>query len=953
MSYNDGSDANEAVSFGPFRLLPARRLIERNGLRVQMGDRALDLLIALIDQAGEVVDKRRLIERVWPRVVVDESNLRVHVAALRKALGDGQSGARYIANIQGRGYAFVAPLSPAEGRAATEHEAPTDLRHNLPAPLRRMVGHSDTIRALTAELAAQRFVSIVGPGGIGKTTVAVAVGHSALRDFGGMVRFVDLGTLSDPTLVGGTIASALGISLQSDDPVPGLVKYLRDQRALLILDSCEHVIEAASSIAERIFQEAPAMRILATSREALRVEGEYVYHLLPLEYPPENSDLTAAEIVEFPAVQLFVQRAAASEAAFILNDSDAAIVGEICRKLDGIALAIELTAGRVPTFAVREITALLSKRFELLWQGRRTALPRHQTLHAALEWSFDLLSNLEALIFQRLSIFVGTFTLEAVLSVMAEKDLNEADVAEAFAALVAKSLVAVETMRGLARYRLLDTTRAYAREKLATGDATNVLARRHATYYREVLERTVAQASAFTNPEEIASYKDHIGNVRAALQWSFSVEGDAEIGAAVALASAPLLMALSPMAECRYWTRQAISALTGASRGTARELELQELLGLTLIFTKGSRDEVRAAFARGLEIADNIGDAAQKLHLINGLYSVLLFLDLDVRSAYLLAQRSEAIAADIGDPASKAFANSLLGLALHHMGRQADAQPHIETGVMRVSPSVRLEFARSGYSMRNEALCTFARILWVRGRGDQAVIVAQEAIAEAEALGHPVFLCIMLVFLTPVFLWIGDHLTAKSLVDKLLTLAEKQDLTFFYGLGLGFRGELLVKQGHLTPGIQLLRDYAQGVSRDGGDTQTSEFLDALAHGLMLEGKFDEALAVVNQAIERASENDNLLYVSELLRTRAGILASLPSPNEAEAECSLIRSIDLAHSQSALAWELRSATNLALLRYKQGRRVAAKDALEPVYLQFTEGFSAPDLLAAKRVLEEIG
>jgi predicted ATPase/DNA-binding winged helix-turn-helix (wHTH) protein len=953
MSQNDGFDTNETVSFGPFRLVPSQRLIERDGSRIQIGDRALDLLIALVEQAGDVVDKTQLINRVWPGVIVDESNLRVHVAALRKALGDGKLGARYIANIQGRGYAFVAPISSNDDGAPTEPEASPDLTHNLPASLRRMVGHSDTIRALAGELEAQRFVSIVGPGGIGKTTVAVTVGHSLLAEFGGMVRFVDLGTLSNPALVGGTIASALGISLQSDDPIPGLIKFLRNQRALLILDSCEHVIDAASSIAERIFQEAPAMRILTTSREALRVEGEYVFRLLPLECPPDNPDLTAAEIAEFPAVQLFVQRAAASEAGFILNDNDAATVGEICRKLDGIALAIELTAGRVPTFAVREITALLSKRFELLWQGRRTALPRHQTLHAALEWSFDLLSNLETLMFQRLSVFVGIFTLEAVLSVMAEKDVSEADIAEAFTALVAKSLVAVDTTTGLARYRLLDTTRAYAREKLPIGDLTETLARRHATYYREFLEKIVAQAGASTNPEEIASYKDHIGNVRAALQWCFSAAGDAELGAAVALASAPLFMAVSPMAECRYWTRQAISALTGASRGTPRELELQELLGLTLIFTKGNRDEARAAFTRGLEIADTIGDSAQKLHLINSLYSVLLFLDVDVRNAYLLAQRSEVIAKDIGDPASKAFANSLLGLALHHMGRQAAAQPHIEAGVMRVSPSVRLEMARSGYSMRNQDLCTFARILWLRGNGDKAIVVAQETIAEAEAMGHPVILCILLVFLTPVFLWGGDYLTAQALIRKLMNHAEKQDLAFFYGLGLGFLGELQIKQGNLASGIQLLRDYSLGMSRDGGDTQSSEFLDALAHGLMLEQKFEEALDVANQAIERASESDNLLYLSELLRTRASILVARPLADEEEAEKTLLRAIGLAQSQSALAWELRAATNLALLRYKQGRRGAAKDVLEPVYRQFTEGFAAPDLLAAKRVLQEIG
>lgn len=282
---------------------------------MEVGGRALDILIALVARAHEVVSKRDLLAQAWPDTTVDEGSLRFQVASLRRALGDGEDGTRYITTVAGRGYYFVAPVSRSSDRDGMRAEAATSFpQANLPGRLLRIVERSDDVLALSTQLASARFVTIMGPGGVGKTTVAVAVGHDLTEAFEGAVVFVDLGALSDPTLAATTVASLLGLSVQSGDPTPGLIAYLRDKRVLLILDTCEHLIEAVAALAERIFSAAPQLHILATSREALRAEGEHVFKLGPLACPSDGPGLTAAFVQAFPAAQLFLERAAAGGA---------------------------------------------------------------------------------------------------------------------------------------------------------------------------------------------------------------------------------------------------------------------------------------------------------------------------------------------------------------------------------------------------------------------------------------------------------------------------------------------------------------------------------------------------------------------------------------------------------------------------------------------------------------
>ncbi len=304
----------------------------------------------------------------------------------------------------------------------------------------------------------------MGSGGVGKTTVAVAIAHDLLEAFAGSVLFVDLAALLDADLAAISLASMLGLSVQSDDPVPGLIAYLRDKKIVLILDNCEHIIEAAASLAERIFLAAPQVHILATSREALRVQGERVHRLAPLSFPPDDPGLTAAIALTFPAVQLFLERAEASGIRLDLNDSDAAIVASICRRLDGVPLAIELAAGRVEAYGLLETATLLEQRLTLPWLGQRTAPPRQKTLQATLDWSYGLLSEPERVVLRKLAVFVGHFTLEAAQAVVTSATIDQVLVLGAIGSLVAKSMVSTNRVGSTMRYRLLDTTRAYALE---------------------------------------------------------------------------------------------------------------------------------------------------------------------------------------------------------------------------------------------------------------------------------------------------------------------------------------------------------------------------------------------------------------------------------------------------------------------------------------------------------
>src|SRR3954453_23139527 len=347
-----GAAVHRKLAFGPFELSIGERVLRRDGQALPLGGRALDILIYLADRPGEVIAKRELIGHVWSGVTVDEGSLRVQVAAIRKALADGQFGNRYIANVKARGYSFVGTIVPLAGSTDSRSDRS---RHQGRLPVRPliMVGRETVINEVSSKLRDVRFVTLLGTGGIGKTTIASVIGHAATAEFAGEVYFVDLEGLTDPRNVAGAVATSLGIALKSKDPDLELVDFVRSRKLLIILDSCEHVIEAVASLAEQLYRQAEEIHVLTTSRESLKVEGEYCYRVPPLDYPPDGSEQTTNAVLRYPAAQLFVQRVAARAGNFALTDEEAPLVAEICRKLDSIPLAIELAAGQAAALGIK------------------------------------------------------------------------------------------------------------------------------------------------------------------------------------------------------------------------------------------------------------------------------------------------------------------------------------------------------------------------------------------------------------------------------------------------------------------------------------------------------------------------------------------------------------------------------------------------------------------------
>jgi len=940
----------EPLSFGPFSLFVTGRQLKRADEPIHLGGRALDLLIALVERAGEVVSYNELISSAWPNVTVFEANLRVQIGTLRKALNDGEDGTRYISNVSGRGYCFVAPVSHAIARLTTaEGDADGELPRKLPLPLERMVGRDEVVRAVSEQLVMGRFVSIVGPGGIGKTTVAISVAHSLLKGFRGAVFFIDLGTLTNSQLVPTAVGSALGFMVQAHDPFGSLVTYLDEKKILLILDNCEHVIDSASELAERVVNEAPQAHILATSREALRVEGEHVHLLYSLDCPPEHADTTAAEVMRYPAVQLFMDRAAAAGQRTALSDVDAPIVASICRRLDGIALAIELAASRAGSLGIRGIAELLDNRFSLLWHGRRTGVPRHQTMNAMLDWSYNLLPEQERVVLSRLSVFVGDFTVEAACSVASETEAEEASTIEALESLLTKSLISTTQESESAYYRLPETTRAYARAKLAERGETDCVARRHAEYYSRFLQRDEITNSRI-GQHDFSLYAPHIGNVRAALEWALSDRGDPAFGTALVAQAAPLLLGLSLLEECRHLCERALVALGDKSINAQTEMILQESLALAYMYTRGHDVNARAAIERGLELAETLKDKVRELQLLASL-NLFLVRQRDVRGARAAVERGRSVAQAISDPAGLVWAEWMIGVSDYMKGDLASAQFHIEKG-MSLDAEVGSHHANNYFGIINRtgAMVALARVLWLRGFPDRALRTAQKAIDElSRGRNHPVSVCTSLLYGASVIFWTGNFSKVWELVEQLIEYAERHALRPYRAGGLGLKGELQVASGEAQAGIESLREALEIMDAEQYNVVRAAAIGALAEGLRKIGQLEEALFTIDGAIAAATHSGAEFDLPELLRIKGEILAA--RKDRESAKTCLRTSIARAQAQQALSLELRSAMTLARLLREDGESVEARQCAADVYDRFTEGFDTLDLKLAHAMISQ--
>jgi predicted ATPase/DNA-binding winged helix-turn-helix (wHTH) protein len=940
--------------FPPFRLDTANQCLWRGDgtaeERILLAPKAFDVLRYLVEHPGRLVTHDELLKALWPKTFVQPEVLKSHIASIRAVLGDVARRPRFIETLSRRGYRFIAPVTEAGPGPAPSRTT------NLPEAVSKLIDRETELGQITAMVIEQRLVSLVGAGGIGKTRLALEVARHLLPRFPDGVFVAELGPLSRPELVPATVASALGLTqvahTLSEEGVAGAVGT---RKLLLVIDNCEHLIEAAAGMAEALLRASPGVSLLATSREALRVSGEYVYRVPSLDVPGEDTQ-DVEDVFRYAAVRLFVSRAHAVEPRYVAGGPVAAATVAICRRLDGIPLAIELAATRIAGFGVAGVAARLDDRFRLLTGGRRT-LPRHQTMRATLDWSYELLSESERVVLRRLGVFVGAFTLDAASAVAASVDIPTSEVTDAVADLVGKSLLSTDVGGTSLHYRLLETTRAYAREKLNESAEFDHVARRHAEYLRDLFQHAEAELETRPTAEWLPAYRPHIDDLRAALDWAFSPSGDVGVGMALTAAAVPLWAHLSLWTEFRARVEQAIAGLgREVPSDPRRDMRLYLALGHVLLqnIHASARAEVNATLTKALELAEITDDGRYRLAALHGLYLARLYAG-EYRNALNLAEKFRTVATDTAARSDVPIGNGLIGLTLHVLGDQPGARRHLEPLVgsdfVTARPS-HLSFYR--YDHRIVFDCYYARVLWLQGFGDKAKGLTEKLVDYARTIDHlRSFLYTLLIATCPIAVFVGDLATIEHHVRLAFDLAATHSLEFWNVWAQCFEGILLIKRGENLTGSQLLQSALERLPEPSFHYHMSSLLAELAAGLAGAGQIAEGLVVVDKALARAEQTEAGWYLAELLRTKGELLllggAATPV---ATAESCFQQALDVARRQGALSWELRSATSLARLWRGQQRVNQARKLLGPVYRRFTEGFETADLVAAKALLASV-
>ncbi len=924
----------------------ARRELRVLGSPVPVGGRAFEIIEVLAQSAGELVTKDELMDRIWPGAVVMENTLQVHAAAVRKALGPYRS---LLKTESRRGYRLLGEwivrrhdaATPPVGRQRMRVDGESPVT-NFPATITRLIGRTAAVARLQDLISAYRVVTLTGPGGIGKTTLAMKVARCMLGEFADGGWLVELAPLSDPALVPSAVAGALRLELGSNNILPEAVaRAIGPKKLLLLLDNCEHLIGAVATLAETLLAFCPHTTILATSREILRIRGEQVYRVSPLEVPAIEQ-IEVAEILGHSAPELFITRARELGADFSSNSRHLSIIAAICRHLDGIPLAIEFAAARAATLNLEPVARGLRDRFALLTSGRRTALPRHRTLRATLDWSYDLLPESERCLLRRLAVFQGGFTLEAATAVTSEDGNPVPVVTDSISNLVEKSLVTLGGSTPAARWRLLETIRVYALDKLDAAGERERIGRRHAEYYRDLFARAETEALARPAREWLVVYAWEIDNLRAALDWAFSPgEGDVSVGIELTAAAVPLWVYLSLIEERRRSVQRALAALGAAAVSDPRlEMKLLAALGASLTWIGEAASEAVLVWTRTHDLAESLGNEDYQLRALWGLWLA------SDREAVALAQRFTAVAST---PADRLIGDQMIGFSLHWQGDQSRARRHLE----RVIANKDVAADRiNRFHVDQQPLGILARILWLQGLPEQAMAMAERLVEHAKADDHANSLCHALgMAACPIALWVGNLDLAEQYIDLLHETLNKHGLTLWNAVYRGHRSVLLIKRGDLQAGLPGLRaafEECRATPAGYRFTFIAEPAEALGAG-----QISGALATMEEAIERAERTAEGWVIAELLRIKGEslLLGGVPEAT-ASAEACFLKALQLARTQDARSWELRAATSLATLHRTHGRSNDAIACLRPVYHRFTEGFDTADLIAAKRILDEL-
>ena len=934
-----------SFAFGPFVLIPEQQLLLNLGTPVRVGGRALDILMVLVSRAGELVSKRELLSLVWQNTVVEDSNLKVNMATLRRALGEEPDAPQFIATVVGRGYRFIAPVRPAELPSA-QAAAPRARDHSLPSTTARIVGRVDVIKRIRQALGKSRLVSIVGPGGIGKTTVALAVAEHIGDEEDIAPTFVDLARVASEEFVSASLLAALGINSGGDDSLQAIASILAKRRALLVFDTCEHVPSSVAAICKVVLEKTEHVRVLATSRQVLHVRGEHVEWLDPLEVPPFNEAVTASEVLRFSAPQLLAERAL-EKTGHRLQDSEACAVAEICRRLDGSPLAIELVAFR---FAGRSADAVLKElddRFRTLRRYSTSAPLRQQTMLSTLEWSYALLTGIEATVLRSLSIFAGSFDTDAAFGVVAPLGLPMVDTFSAISGLQAKSMLSLDQRSGELRYRLLDTTRAFA-SNLLDDDPSELasVSESHARLQLATLTRASA-SHASTSPRGLRKpLGSLVDDLRKALDWALYRAGKPMLGIELVAAGLPLWHELSLGEESRRNCERAIIEFDRIGC-TDTALKLKLTIGLGSAHSTQSDANLERTIKvlkTAVQLARETGNARAEYRVLSALATYQVLPDYQSQvPATLLAMREAAIRTKdrsaLWEQELRVAEWNSLSCQIHQgIERLKKLRAEMRTG----SDDARADFHEA--YQRTKVDVHLASLLWLAGYPGEATLLAEEAASAAMTIPHGSTLAYCLAH---GIIWTMNE---SHLYEEARFYADLLKSTVY-------------RHG-MAAWIPIANCYCEAITALSGSGSNPEALraafDELRNGMMHLGHHSyhatliKAMIAIGQIDDAARSVDVVMragaqrwLLPEFLRLRASTERAYGRTGDAKA--SLMEAVRVAGENECLGWKLRSALDLATLLNDEGRPGEARRWLAPVYAAFGAGDSTADLRQSRNLL----
>jgi predicted ATPase len=812
--------------------------------------------------------------------------------------------------------------------------------NNLPGISTRVVGRTEAIARVGEDVREARLVSIVGPGGIGKTTVALAAADKMVREFRGGVWLVDFAPLKDRSLVPAAIAAATGLAVHSANVMAALCNYLRGRHMLLVLDNCEHLVEDIARCAAQILKEAPDIHVLATSREPLRLADERIHRLPGLAAPPVTTTLNAETALTFPAIQLFVDRATDRLESFELSDADSPVLAEICRNLDGIALAIELAAMRVDVFGVGGLHRQLDDRFRLLG-GRRAGLERHRTLAATLDWSYGLLADGEGAMLRAISIFPGSFRV-ADASAVAAVPVGVA--VQMLASLVSKSLLTsdIDTTAGEVVYRLLETTRAFGLEKLLLQpEDSRLVSCRHAQHVADVLERAAR--------EWAPSYGRYLDDIRVALAWAGGVASDRPLLIRLTLAGTVLWNYMSLTDESVGHLKRAIAALPAAGQTSgAIEMHLQLTLAGATLFTRGIASEAKGAMWRAYDLAMELGDTATRLGCLRLIGTYELFSG--ENDAGIATLESFVDLARQDDPSAVLEGESLLICGHLFVGRLLQVRQQLDE-VYAQEGADEAQSLRFLYKNNIAVMIILAHVQWLTGSPDAAERTSGLLIAEAVAARHELSLSIALAWSCLTYFWSGNDEACARYSAQLYELVERHGIITWRPLATFCQGALKARNpATLAEGVAQLEATVAECKAIGHIARLPYFTAVLAEALARAGRHADARTAIAEALSLAAHNNDGWSLPELIRIDAFVFGAAGQPAQHEAR--LLEAIEQARRIGGLSWQLRAAADLARLWRNQSRTAEPRLVLQQVYDQFTEGLETPDLVEARQLLGEL-